>query len=154
MTTADASIRGELDPISANSTRAAIAAVEQMLDKASDHLFDEEYYKALRGELRTLHARIRTQHGSDAISAGDFGGGPVPPELTGDYDRLRKEHSAMLGSLDRILRCVDSLVDLPLEDKDVCFTRIRELIALLRRHEAEENRLCYLAVWRDVGGES
>ncbi len=41
-----------------------------------------------------------------------------------------------------------------LEDKEVFVLRGRELLAMLRRHEAEEDRLFYLAVWRDTGGES
>ena len=40
------------------------------------------------------------------------------------------------------------------EDKEVFVMRIRELIAVLRRREAEEDRLLYFAIWRDHGGES
>jgi hypothetical protein len=46
------------------------------------------------------------------------------------------------------------MVDRTLEDKEVFVLRGRELLAMLRRHEAEEDRLFYLAVWRDTGGES
>ena len=60
----------------------------------------------------------------------------------------------MLGQLDRLIRTADSVVDRPVEDTDVFFLRMRELIATLRRHEAEEDRLVSLAVWRDTGGES
>lgn len=154
MTTVNADLRCQPSRVDQTSTRASIAVIERLLGQASARLFEADYFAELDSELRGLHAHIRSQHGADAIAAGDFGGGPVPPELDGDYDRLRAEHTAMLGSLDRITRSIESLVDLPLEDKDVCFMRVRELIATLRRHEAEENRLCYLAVWRDVGGES
>ncbi len=154
MTTINANLQHRPRHVDEESTRASVAAIERLLDRASARLFDTEYFVEVGACLQRLHARIRSQHGSDAIAAGDFGGCPVPPELTGEYDRLRAEHTTMLGRLDRIIRSVESLVDLPLEDKDVFFMRVRELIAMLRRHEAEENRLCYLAVWRDVGGES
>ncbi|MHC4696564.1 MAG: hypothetical protein ACYTFA_07475 [Planctomycetota bacterium] len=150
MTTVDTDLHCRSRQVNEESTRASVAAIEQLLDQASTRMFDAEYYVEVEAKLRQLHARMRAQHGSAAIA----GSGSVPPELTGEYDRLRAEHTTMIGRLDRIIRSVESLVDLPLEDKDVFFMRVRELTAMLRRHEAEENRLCYLTVWRDVGGES
>jgi hypothetical protein len=55
--------------------------------------------------------------------------------------------------LDWLTRRVDAIADSTLEDKDVFLLRTRELIAVLRRHVAEEDRLFYLSVWRDTGGE-
>ena len=60
----------------------------------------------------------------------------------------------MIGMLDRLIRPVDSMADRPLEDKEVFLLRVRELISMIRRHCAEEDRLFYLAVWHDTGGES
>ena len=60
----------------------------------------------------------------------------------------------ILAKLDRLVRDVDSMADRTLEDKEVFFLRGLELIALLRRHEAEEDRIFYLSLWRDTGGES
>ena len=78
------------------------------------------------------------------------------PESIGrrEQARLRTEHSTILGMLDRIIRSTDALGDQTVEDKDVFFLRVRELLATVRRHEAEEDRLFYLAVWRETGGES
>ena len=78
----------------------------------------------------------------------------LSPELAEEVKRLREEHPIILGKLDRMIRLVDSMPDRTLEDKEVFFLRGNELIALLRRHEAEEDRLFHLAVWRDTGGES
>ncbi len=60
----------------------------------------------------------------------------------------------MLGALDRLIRASESMAFHALEDQDVFFLRVREVIALIRRHEAEKDRLLDLAIWRETGGES
>lgn len=136
------------------SVKDSLSAIDRLLDEAPHRLFDEEYFALLGEELRTLHAQFRISHAADALSDDDPIGGPIPPEHQAEFDRLRAEHQTILGQLDRIIRCVNTMADLALEDKDVFFTRVRELLAILYRHEAEENRLFYMAVWRDTGGES
>ncbi len=137
-----------------DSIRASLGLLEEMLDQAPDHMFDADYFRARRQELRRLHARIRVHHAVDYFGARHEAPNLVPPELSNDLSRLRAEHPAILGQLDRLIRSVDSMADQSIEDKEVFLLRGRELIAVLRRHEAEEDRLVYLSVWRETGGES
>jgi len=115
--------------------------------------FDAADFETICDELGRLHARIRMHHAAICLEAGG-GGEPLPPELAGERDRLVSEYTAILGLLDVIIRSGDAISDRPIEDKDVFFLRVYELIAVLRRHMAEEDRLFYLAVWREIGGES
>lgn len=136
-----------------DSIKGSLKSLETLLDQASDHVFDAEYFEKLERELKRLHARFRTHHAEDRF-AEDDNEASVAPELAEEVKRLRGEHAIIIGQLDRLIRCAESMVDRTLEDKDVFVLRGRELIALLRRHEAEEDRLFYLSVWRDTGGES
>lgn len=137
-----------------DSIKASLGMLEEMLDHAVDHLFDAEYFDEIGRELRRLHARIRMHHAADYADSAADDSTLLPPELTGELKRLRAEHPVLLGHLDRLIRSVESMADRSLEDKEVFILRGRELIATLRRHEAEEDRLFYLAVWRETGGES
>lgn len=154
MTTMNAGLESGSRSRDDSSVRGSLCAIDRLLIEAPDRMFDGEYYASLDAELRGLHARIRINHAADTIT----GGGPdlreIPPQYQAEFDRLRAEYRTILGHLDRLIRSVDLMVDFPIEDKDVFFARIRELVSILRRHEAEENRLFYLAVWRDTGGES
>ncbi len=134
--------------------RATLASAERMLDESADRLFDAAFFEALGDKLRRLHALTRIQHAAGVLEENDSDFAGLAPEHADQRDRLLIEHGTMLGMLDRIIRATDHLADKTLEDKEVNFLRIRELIAVLRRHEAEEDRLFYLAVWRDTGGES
>ncbi|MFQ5592255.1 MAG: hypothetical protein ACE5HE_13920 [Phycisphaerae bacterium] len=137
-----------------DSIKASLSLLESMLDEAADHLFDADYFEEIGRELRRLHARIRMHHAADYVGASPDDPNALPPELSEELNRLRAEHPLFLGQLDRLVRSVDAMADRSLEDKEVFILRARELIAMLRRHEAEEDRLFYLAVWRDTGGES
>jgi len=140
-------------PPPGDAIKASLKVLSETLDQAVDRLFDRGFFEGLGEELRRLHVAVRQRH-----AAGQFGDKRdalgVPPELVGDFERLRDEHLTILGILDRMIRGVDSMVDRPLEDKEVFLLRGREAIAFLRRHEAEKDRLFYLAIWRDTGGES
>ncbi len=141
-------------PQTDDSIKASLGMLEDMLDHAVEHLFDADYFEEMGRELRRLHARIRMHHAADFADSAADDSTLLPPELTGELKRLRAEHPVILGQLDRLIRSVESMADRSLEDKEVFILRGRELIATLRRHEAEEDRLFYLAVWRETGGES
>lgn len=140
-------------PTPSDAVNNSLAALIDMLDEANHRLSDSGFFESIGEELHRLHAAIRQRHAVGAFGAGRDAM-TVPPELTSDFTRLREEHSTILGLLDRMVRAVDSMVDRPIEDKDVFVLRGREIIAFVRRHEAEEDRLFYLAMWRDTGGES
>ena len=136
------------------SMSSALSAIEGLLEGMSERMFDPDFYEALHEELRRFHARLRTHHAVEAYHAGGESIAQISPEYADQIARLRSEHSVILGMLDRLIRCVESMCDQPLEDKEVFGMRTRELIAVVRRHEAEEDRLFYLSLWRDTGGES
>lgn len=138
----------------ADSIKGSLDVLETMFQEVAEHAFDAEFFERLGEELRRLHARIRMHHAADFVQADSDAVNSLPPEFSGDMSRLRDEHAHFLGALDRLIRRVDSMADQTLEDKEVFVLRGKELIAMLRRHEAEEDRLFYLAVWRDTGGES
>jgi hypothetical protein len=130
----------------------SLSRVEEAVD-AAEHSTDPDVFELLEQEFRRLHARIRTHHAVDCLSS--YERGPmVPAEWTGEWLRLRAEHPHLLGQLDWLLRHIGSVADQPIEDREVFTLRVRELIAVLRRHDAEEDRLFALALWHDTGGES
>ncbi|MBI4718865.1 MAG: hypothetical protein HY763_13750 [Planctomycetes bacterium] len=136
-----------------DSIKGSLNAIEAFIDDGGGTT-DATFYVRLAEMLRTLHGRIRIHHAATCLSASGDTTEPLPPECIEELTRLSGEHSAILGHLDRLVRAVDSMHDRPQEDRDVFFLRLRELIAIVRRHEAEEDRVFYLALWRDTGGES
>lgn len=135
------------------SIKAVLSQLEALLDHADAASSTPKHFPALGEALRRLHARVRIHHAESQLSTGETAA-PIPAEYLEELKRLSEEHSCILGMCDRIVRCIDSMADRPVEDREVCVARIRELIAVLRRHECEEDRLFYLALWRDTGGES
>lgn len=130
----------------------SLSRVEEAMD-AAEHSTDPDVFELLDEEFRRLHARIRTHHAVDCLSS--YERGPLVPAEWGDeWVRLRDEHPRLLGQLDWLIRHVGSVADQPVEDREVFTLRVRELIAHLRRHDAEEDRLFALALWHDTGGES
>lgn len=144
----------ESAPRTKGNLKASIGVLEAMFEDVSNDTVDAELFERLNEEMRRLHAQIRAHHAADFIHLSQDGCEGCPPEFSDDIARLRGEHMHFLGELDRLIRCAESMVDRTLEDKEVFVLRGRELLAMLRRHEAEEDRLFYLAVWRDTGGES
>ncbi len=149
--TSDAQVRQQQSPD--DSTKDILQRLEVLLVALQDRGSDAAPFTALANELRCLHARIRAHHAADSLESSD-GRGALPAELSQEGDRLRGEHTHILGMLDWLIRHVDAMADQSVEDKDVFFLRVRELIAVLRRHDAEEDRLYAIALWRDTGGES
>ena len=134
--------------------RASLERLTGMLQgEVENSAFDAADFERICDELRRLHARIRMHHAAICVESGGAGE-PLPPELAGERERLVSEYTAILGLLDVIIRSGDAISDRQIEDKDVFILRVHELAAILRRHMAEEDRLFYLAVWREVGGES
>lgn len=106
----------------------------------------------LNSYLTTLHARFR-QHAGQDWAHDDEEKGLVSPDLSGPAERLRDEHALIITRLDLLIREVDLLDGWTDEERDVYYLKIQELIALLRRHEAEENLITYRSTWYDTGGE-
>ena len=125
-----------------------------MLAEATDGRSEGSYFEPLGRELKQVHARVRAHHAADYLEASGSPAPVIPPELVEEWKRLRGEHTHLFGQLDGLIRHVDSMADRPVEDRDVFFLRVRELIAVLRRHEAEEDRILDIALYRDTGGES
>jgi len=148
--------RDAVDPrhLKTGTLAAFVAEIERLLERYADRSLEGEYAAALAASLRRLHACVRSHHANDCLTAADMADGVIPPEYLDPLDRLRGEHTALVGQLDRLIRSIDAFAAEPREDTEVFFLRIRELIATLRRHEAEENHLYGSAMWRDTGGES
>ena len=142
----------ELGRDARDSITAALDQLEARLNEGQDQPFGEEYAEALSEHLRRLHAQFRIHRAGDLNVDADVAA--LPPELIEVYRRLQAEHPVLVGQLDRLTRSVESMPDRPPEDKDVFILCVRELIATLRRHLAEEDRLLCLALWHDTGGES
>ena len=142
------------------SLRPALSAIEECLDAVVDRRnkadlgCDQECFAALRSELAKLHAKLRTHQGTSSLEDRSAGSASLPPELSNDVHRLRAEHPRVLGELDRLVRASEFMPDRPLEDAEVFFLRIRELIAVIQRRLAEEDRIFHRAMWHDTGGES
>ncbi len=134
------------------SVKSALNNLQTLFDDAPRRQLEPEFFEELATELRGLHAQIRIHHAVANIAADEEM--PSSPELQDELNRLAEEHPIILGKLDRIIRTVDSMSDRTLEDKEVFFLRGLEVIALTRRHEAEEDRIFFLSIWRDTGGES
>ena len=143
----------QASPGSDSSIADSVNRLETLLDRGAGCLADGECFEALGKEMRLLHARLRAHHAVDQLTVAQRAA-EIPAEYSDQVERLWAEDSDMIGTLDRLIRGVDSMGDMPLEDKEVFVLRSRELIATIRRHTAEEDRLFHIAVWRDTGGES
>ena len=135
------------------TTSGLLEQLEALLDRAKVGACDAECVGVLGKTLRKLHAKIRKNHASDHLGASDAAIAAAP-ELDDQRQRLRDEHQTIFGLIDRLVRSAEVIFEQAIEEQAVFFMRVRELVAVVRRHEAEEDRLFYLAVWRDTGGES
>lgn len=130
-----------------------VDCIEQHLDDAAGQMPTPEFCANLSEALTVLHAALRAHDAADIIMGADASP-KISPQYADDMARLRAEHSVLLGTIDRLIRTSEAIPQQPLEDKDVYLMRMRELVAIVRRHQAEEDRLFYLSVWQETGGES
>lgn len=135
-----------------NAVKASLTRIDETLD-AAERSCDSEMFELLEDEFRHLHALIRSQDAVEKLGTSESVVS-VPPEWLDECARLRGEHPRLLGQLDWLIRHVGCVADQPVDDREVFMLRVRELIAVVRRHDAEEDRLFALALWRDTGGES
>jgi len=134
------------------TVKASLHRIEAAVE-AAEHSSDPEMFELLGEEFRRLHARIRTRDAVEQLTSSEARAA-VPAEWLDERRRLRDEHPRLLGQLDWLIRHIGAISDQPIEDRDVFILRVRELIATLRRHDAEEDRLFGQALWHDTGGES
>ncbi|RME38421.1 MAG: hypothetical protein D6788_07470 [Planctomycetota bacterium] len=135
------------------SIRELLTRLEALFDQAADARFDAALTERIRTELQALHVALRRSRAARRIG-GVTELQPLPPEYADERQRLDEEYPRFLGMVDRLVRASHTVCDQALEDHDVFMLRGRELIASLRRHEAEEDRLFFLSAWQDTGGES
>jgi hypothetical protein len=115
---------------------------------------DVDAYRRLTKAFQTLHAQMRIHHTIGLDATESVADRYNAPELSSEEQRLNAEHKPMIGLLDRLIREGESMADRPAEDQLVFTYRVHEMIGIIRRHDAEDRRLLYLAAWRDTGGES
>ncbi len=137
-----------------DSFRDILPELERILGNAPSPDADPPDFFLLDNALRKLHARFRGHQGADFFNPKSNPAVAAALEFGDEFVRLSAEHSRILGLLDWLIRRVDAMPDRPVEDRDVFLLRVREVIAVVRRHEAEEERLFLLALWHDTGGES
>jgi len=157
MTTIGQEDNGGLATTPPSGTAASVAQAMQRVEDlmsgtTADKLADRAFRKQFTDALTGLHVLLRAQHGTARLGKDDAP--VVRPEYAEDEQRLVDEHSLFVGNLDRIIRQTPSIAQQFSEDQAVFVLKIRELFAMIRRHAAEHNRLVYLSVWQDVGGES
>ena len=134
------------------SVKSILNDLHGLFTQAAERQSEPAFFEEIGASLLRLHAQIRAQHTGNRFTL-DASTSPSP-ELSEEVKRLEGEHPMILGKLDRLVRDVDSMADRTHEDKEVFFLRGLELIALVQRHEAEEDRIFFLSVWRETGGES
>ena len=135
-----------------DSFKDSLTALEAILEREGNRVSEPGCCARLGDELCRLHARFRAHDAAGYFSSVD----PVEvihPELVTEVNRLRGEHGTILGQLDWLVRSAGSIADRASEDQEVFLLRLRELVAVLRRHEAEEDRVFFLTMWRETGGE-
>ena len=128
--------------------------IEERVDRAADQMAEEAYFAQLGEDMRNLHARLRIHHTQGFRGECVESEVSTRPELVDTLSRLMAERPRILGDLDRLIRASGSIADRALEDRDVFILRVKELMAFLRRHQAEEEQLLFLTAWHDTGGES
>ena len=132
----------------------SLAKVEAIIgDERAPTLDDDVYQRLLRG-LQVVHAQMRIHHGIGLDAPESVADRLNAPELSSEEQRLGAEHKPLIGLLDRLIREAESMTDRSAEDQLVFTFRVREMVGIIRRHDAEDRRLLHLAVWRDTGGES
>jgi len=136
------------------SIETKLRAIEARLPASTEHTADQADFEALKDDLRQLHLQLRVHQTADFRKGSEDASADAPPELAENHKRLVSERPRILGDLDRLIRTAEFVADASLEDRDVFILRIKELFAMLRRHQAEEERLFFKSVWRDTGGES
>ena len=133
--------------------RDSLERIDELMAKSAVELLTVNC-KRLCDELRQLHARFRMHDATCRLDPGECTAMlEQRPELASELRRVRDEHPHVLGLLDHLIRHVDSIVDQSAEDQEVFVLRLRELIAVFRRHEAEEDRIFHRAAWEETGGE-
>jgi len=141
-------------PAAEGSILPLLPSLEELMKHASSRINERGYFAKLGEELRRLHAGLRIHHTSGFRRGSHDATVNTPPELVEVLASLTAERPTILGNLDRLTRASEQVGDQSLEDRDVFILRVKELIAMLRRHQAEEDRLFHTAVWQDTGGES
>jgi len=131
-----------------------IAEIERLAALWLDAGVDPESLKHMRSVLSALHAQVRVLHAGGCLQKSQAGIDALPPEQARDWTRLSNECFAILGLIDRVLQCTASVLQYGEAEEELLLLRVREIVAIVKRHIAEEENLLYRAVWQDVGGES
>lgn len=132
----------------------SLGKVEAVIGDDLAPVLEQDVYDSLTGALKTLHAQMRIHHAIGLDATDSVADRLNAPELSSEEQRLNAEHKPMIGLVDRLIREAESMADRSPEDQLVYTFRVREMVGVVRRHDAEDRRLLHLAVWRDTGGES
>lgn len=137
-----------------SNVRPMIAEIERLSDVWFDDGVAPESLKHMRSVLSALHAQVRVLHAAGCLQKSQTGVDALPPEQARDWTRLSDECFAILGLIDRVLQSTGSVLQYGEAEEELLLLRVREIVAIVKRHIAEEENLLYRAVWQDVGGES
>ncbi|MHC5110163.1 MAG: hypothetical protein ACYTHJ_09830 [Planctomycetota bacterium] len=131
-----------------------VEAIAIDLEQCPQGDFDTDSLEILCDNFTKLHAQLRIKHASLFIKDTRFEKEIVPPEQARQWKKLHGEYMPVMGMIDRMLRSAESVMDRDASDAELLFLRMCEIVAMMRRHLAEEDYLVCRANWDDIGGES
>ena len=123
--------------------------LEACVDRRPD--LETAWIKSLQSSFATFAAALRLHFEGEERGTMYRDLPETKPRLAGRIDELRAEHDRLLVDLDVAVQQVADLSGGRVGEAAKVRDSIRDLIATLRLHEANEARLLQSAYWREVG---
>jgi hypothetical protein len=123
--------------------------LEACVDRRPD--LESAWIKGLQSSFATFADALRLHFEGEERGAMYRDLPETKPRLAGRIDELRAEHDRLLSDLDVAVQRVADLSGKRIGEATKVRESIRDLIATLRLHEANETRLLQSAYWREVG---
>lgn len=134
------------------STAELLELITAAMEKPAQTFESHASIKQFKRLLDVWHARLRRHHAAGTLSVETEG---INGAMSSDprSARLCAEHSTMLGMLGRLCEQCYAVSSLSADEQELFVLSVLELVAIFRRHKAEEDLLYYQKIWRDIGGE-
>jgi len=148
-----AALEERLDVLPHASTSELMEMVESALESPNRWFEDRPSAKRFKQVLDALHAKLRRHHATELLADDPEQPSAIMNSTDPQAARLNAEHSTLLGLLGRLCEQCYTVATFTAHEQELFVLRLREFLAIFRRHKAEEDLRYYQTVWREVGGE-